>query len=188
MARRYGRFTYKRKAALYRAQMISARKRKGKDMSTGKKVAIAGGVGVLAAGAAAVMYGRKTVSGGPQDVRKTVPPQAIEVKRPAGIHPKRPQVGDVIHYKRARNAGMDMWSTRENGQIIKLEKGTSGIVTKVVVKQLTGSDAGHVSRVAPYNILEHRKIRRGVSPNPKHVTDAQWISMVMDLQRMNRNG
>ncbi len=66
------RYTPKRKAALKKAQLISARKR-----SRNKKKIIA--VGVLAVGAgAAIIYGRKDKKHGgpPRDVIKTAPPQA----------------------------------------------------------------------------------------------------------------
>ena len=74
MARRMYRYTAKRKAALRKAQAISARKRRG---SGRKKKLIS--AGVLTAGVgAAIIYGRKVKNhgGGPRDVINHVPSAA----------------------------------------------------------------------------------------------------------------
>lgn len=90
-------YTYKRQRALHKAQLISARKRKG--MSGRKKLAIAGGVGVIAAGAVGVMYGKTVLKGGPQNVTKTVPPQANPSNKARIPNVSAPpwQIGDKVH-------------------------------------------------------------------------------------------
>lgn len=128
MARRkYGRFTYKRKAALHKAQLASARKRKG--MSTRKKLAIAGGVGVIVAGTAAVMYGNKVVKGGPRDVIKHTPPQAIPNKDARSDLPPwhigdhvYPSVGDAVEVS-LKNKILDKGYSRFYGTVTGMKWG-----------------------------------------------------------------
>lgn len=67
-------------------------------MSTKKKLAIAGGVGVIAAGAVGVMYGRSVLRGGPKNVTKTVPPQAKPDRTPLKDPPPW-QIGDKVYAK-----------------------------------------------------------------------------------------
>lgn len=141
-------YTYKRKRALHKAQLISARKRKG--MSTKKKLAIAGGVGVIAVGVGATLYGRAIVRGGPENVTKTVPPQAKmsnkithtpRVDAPAWhIGDKfHPEVGDAVEVS-LKNIVRGNGFTRMYGTVVAQKWGRHTMTYKVDVRNpITGA-------------------------------------------------
>ena len=175
-------FTYKRKAALHKAQLVSARKRKG--MSTKKKLAIAGGVGVIALGVGATLYGRAVVRGGPENVTKTMPPKAKPSNAVKGIVPKVPSVNDVVEFKRTHSVNaFEKYQTYDYGQITGVKVGPDGSPFQVSIQVLTG-DRKHLKRVPTRLITQHRKARSNISPNPAHLSDAEWQSMGLTMFRV----
>lgn len=176
------RYTARRKQAWRKAQAKGAKMRKG---SGRKRLAIAAGVGVLAVGVgAAVIYGHTTVKGGPKAVIKHKPPQAklTAPNGPKGVRAKEVMPGDVVEFKRRHRVNaFESYETYDYGEVLQQDDRS---VSVRLFGQAGGVDKGKILQgVQRRNITGHRIKRTGISPNPKHVTDAMWQRALLTSHR-----